>query len=469
MGGLGGAKRPFGIMLLNYSNSGNTDFPDSYREAPPQAECHYSLAVTADRRRWRARAVVTCAAVAVAVAAVAGCGPDSGGAATVPAASPRPSASPPWAETSTGTPSGAATSRGPAATTATPPAASCVNRVYGRLTEAQRVGQLFLVGLPGDVAGPATTAALQAYHFGSLLLAPSSAGVAALAGATAHMRSLATSSVTGGAGFYIAANQEGGQVQPLTGPGFSPMPSALTQGSWSVSRLRAAAAGWGQQLRAAGVNLNLAPVMDVVPAGGASSNAPIGALDRQFGSDPVSNGAHGAAFIAGMASAGVATTAKHFPGLGRVRGNTDFTAGVVDSVTTPTDPSLQSFRIAVTAGVPFVMVALATYTRIDPSRLAVFSPVVMQLLRSGLGFGGVIISDDLGVAAAVASIPAGERAVSFLSAGGDMITSQSLSAAETMASAVLARTAADPTFRAIVGAAAWRILAAKQAHGLLPC
>ena len=473
---LGGATRPFGTMLLNYSNSGNNDFHHEDRlpnglVAPPQAECHYSLAVTADQRRWRARAVLTCAVVAVA-GAVAGCVPGSGGGPTTPAASPRPSASPPR----TDAPSGAATSHGPPAadaTTAAPgtpgAAASCVNRVYGRMTEAQQVGQLFLVGLPADVASPATTAALQTYHFGSLLLAPSSAGVAALAGATARLRSLATSSVTGGAGFYIAANQEGGQVQHLTGPGFSRMPSALTQGSWPTSTLRAAAAGWGRELSAAGVNLNLAPVMDVVPAGSASTNAPIGALDRQFGSDPVSSGTHGAAFIAGMASAGVATTAKHFPGLGRVRGNTDFTAGVVDSVTTPTDPYLQSFRIAVRAGVPFVMVALATYTRIDPTQLAVFSPVVMQLLRSGLGFGGVIISDDLGVAAAVASVPAGDRAVSFLNAGGDMITSQSLPVAETMASAVLARTAADAAFRAVVGAAVWRILAAKQAYGLLPC
>ena len=472
MEGLGGATRPFGIMLLNYSNSGNNDFHHGYSDAPPHAGCHYSLPVTADRNRWRARAVVTCAVAIVIGVAVAGCG-DSGGAATTPVASPRPSASPPGAGTPAESPTDAATSHGSSATSATPDAssalASCVNKVYGRLTEAQRVGQLFLAGLPADVASPETTAGLQRYHFGSLLLAPSSAGVAALAGATARMRSLATSSVTGGAGFYIAANQEGGQVQPLTGPGFSPMPSALTQGSWPASMLRAAAAGWGRELRAAGVNLDLAPVMDVVPAGSASSNAPIGALDRQFGSDPVSNGTHGAAFIAGMASARVATTAKHFPGLGRVRGNTDFTAGVVDSVTTPTDPSLQSFRIAVTAGVPFVMVALATYTQIDPTQLAVFSPVVMQLLRAGLGFGGVIISDDLGVAAAVASVPAGDRAVSFLNAGGNMITSQSLPVAETMATAVLARTAADATFRAVVGAAVWRILAAKQAYGLLGC
>jgi len=337
------------------------------------------------------------------------------------------------------------------------------------MTEAQRVGQLFLVGLTPDRAGPVTAAALQAYHFGSLLLSPTSEGVTALAAATAHMQSLATSPVTGGVRFFIAANQEGGQIQPLTGPGFSVMPSAVTQGTWSVAALRAAASGWGGQLKSAGVNLNLAPVMDVVPPGGASTNAPIGQLERDFGSGPAGNGAHGAAFIAGMASAGVATTAKHFPGLGRVTGNTDFTSGVVDSVTTPDDPYLGSFRAAISAGVPFVMVALATYTRIDASRLAVFSPTVMRLLRSELGFGGVIVSDDLGDAAAVASIPAGDRAISFLNAGGDMITSQSLVPAETMAQAVLARTTADTAFRAEVSTAVRHILTAKRAYGLLPC
>jgi beta-N-acetylhexosaminidase len=175
------------------------------------------------------------------------------------------------------------------------------------MTEAQRVGQLFLVGPPSDAAGPALTAALRAYHFGSLLLGQTSEGVAALTGATAQMQSLATPAITGGVRFFVAANQEGGEIQQLTGPGFSVMPSALAQGTWSVSALRAAAAGWGRELRAAGVNFDLAPVMDVVPPGGASTNAPVGELDREFGADPVSNGEHGAAFIAGMASAGVAT------------------------------------------------------------------------------------------------------------------------------------------------------------------
>ncbi len=269
--------------------------------------------------------------------------------------------------------------------------------------------------------------------------------------------------------FLVAANQEGGQIQQLTGPGFDVMPSAVVQGGWTTSALRTQAEVWGSQLHAAGVNLNLAPVMDTVPAGTAATNAPIGELDREFGSDPQSNGEHGVAFIDGMASAGVASVPKHFPGLGRVVGNTDFTSDVVDSVTTSTDPYLASYRDAVNAGVPYMMVAEATYTKIDPAHLAVFSPVVMGLLRNGLGFNGVIVSDDLGEAAAVASVPAGKRALDFLDAGGDLITSQSFTPAEEMASTVLASASSDSAFRATVDAAARRVLAAKQAQGLLPC
>jgi beta-N-acetylhexosaminidase len=161
--------------------------------------------------------------------------------------------------------------------------------------------------------------------------------------------------------------------------------------------------------------------------------------------------------------------AKHFPGLGRVAGNTDFTSNVVDNVTTASDPDLNSFRTAIGAGVPMVMVALATYTKIDPSELAVFSPTVMRLLRNGLGFNGVIVSDDMGEAAAVQAIPVASRAVGFLTAGGDLITSQSLAPAEQMAAAVLAKASGSAAFRATVDAAAQRVLAAKQAAGLLSC
>lgn len=413
-----------------------------------------------DSRRWRARTTLACAVIA-ACAAAAGCGGQAtssgaAGGATSHAATKHPTAA-------AGDPPPAATS--PAVTS---PAAACVNRVYGQLTDAQRVGQLFLVGVDGDVAGPALTQAERRYHFGSLLLNATAEGTAALAAATAKMQALAPAA-TGGVRFFIAANQEGGNVQQLTGPGFDAMPTALEQGALATSELRKAAAAWGAQLREAGVNLDLAPVMDVVPPGTAAANQPIGQYAREFGFDPAVSGAHGAAFIAGMASAGVATTAKHFPGLGRVTGNTDHVANVVDPVTRPDDPYLASFRAAVTAGVPFVMVALATYPRIDPARLAVFSPAVLSLLRNRLGFTGVIASDDLGEAAAVQFLPARERAIRFIEAGGDLITSQNLGPAQDMARALLSAAQADQALRARVKAAVLSVLTAKKAYGLLPC
>ena len=114
--------------------------------------------------------------------------------------------------------------------------------------------------------------AVDQYHFGSVLLPKNAYGTEALASATAAIQGLAPTA-TGGVRFLVAANQEGGEVQQLTGPGFDVMPSELVQGTQATSGLRAQAQTWGGELRAAGVNLNLAPVMDVVPQATAASNA----------------------------------------------------------------------------------------------------------------------------------------------------------------------------------------------------
>jgi beta-N-acetylhexosaminidase len=345
-----------------------------------------------------------------------------------------------------------------------------VARVLASMSEAQRVGQLFSVGLADDALGPAEIDGIRRYHFGSFWFAQTtSEGVAGVRRVSDAIQSLATRANTAGVGFYVAANQEGGLVQGLQGPGFSAIPTALDQGRLSPAALERDAESWGEELRRAGVNLDFAPVLDVVPAQTASQNRPIGALEREYGNDPATVAAHGAAFVRGMARAGIATTAKHFPGLGRVLGNTDFTANVVDSVTASDDPYLDSFRWAVDAGVPMVMVALATYTRIDLDHLAAFSPVVMRILRQDEGFGGVILSDDIGSAAAVAGIAPVTRAIDFLDAGGDVIVSRPVAVADEMAAAVRARAASDPAFRRTVNEAATRVLRAKRASGLLPC
>jgi beta-N-acetylhexosaminidase len=346
---------------------------------------------------------------------------------------------------------------------------SCVDQVFGSLTEAQRVGQLFALGLADDRLGPAESAAIRDDHVGSVWFTQTTKGGSAAVKAVADaVQALATRANTGRVRFYVAANQEGGQIQALRGPGFSTIPSATEQGTLPPSTLRSDAQTWGTELRDAGVNLDFAPVMDVVPTSMLTRNQPIGVLDREFGSTPAVVATHGAAFIKGMQAAGMQTTAKHFPGLGRVIGNTDTSSGVVDDTTTPDDPFLAPFGAAVRAGVPFVMVALASYPRIDPNHLAVFSPAVMRILRDQ-GFDGVIVSDDLGAATAIASVPPATRAIGFLQAGGDMIVSKDVAPTRAMASAVSKRAANDTAFATLVDDAVHRILAAKAEAGLLPC
>jgi beta-N-acetylhexosaminidase len=339
------------------------------------------------------------------------------------------------------------------------------------MTEEQRIGQLFLLGLANDQLGPAEVNAIRTYHFGSVwFVEQSAAGAPAIRAVADAAQALATADTTASVRFFVAANQEGGIIQSLSGPGFSTIPSALDQSTVDPATLRTRAALWGRELASAGVNLNFAPVLDVVPPGTDAQNEPIGALRRGYGHDPSTVSAHALAFIRGIADAGIATTGKHFPGLGRVAGNTDFTAAVVDDATTATDPYLEPFRDAIAAGIPFVMVALAKYQRIDPAELAVFSPTVMrQLLRTSLGFNGVVVSDDLGATVAVANITPADRAIDFLVAGGDFIISKTIAPANAMAAAIATRASTDAAFKLRVDDAALRILRAKAARGLVAC
>jgi beta-N-acetylhexosaminidase len=331
------------------------------------------------------------------------------------------------------------------------------------MTEAQRVGQLFMVGASSNGPDAATMAAITTDHVGSVILTDTSQrGVEAIADVSRRLQDAAPNS----AELFIAADQEGGEVQRLSGPGFDTIPSATQQGTMTPTHLRADARRWGAQLRAAGVNLNLAPVVDTVPAG--AWNPPIGAMSRQYGSNPATVATHGVAFAQGLGDAGIDATVKHFPGLGRVAGNTDTTAGVTDRVTTRHDAFLAPFAAGVKAGVPFVMMATAYYSRIDPGHPAAFSPtIVTGMLRGDLGFRGVVISDDLGGAAQVAAYSLGARAVDFIAAGGDIVLTVDPAQIPQMTAAVLARAKADPKFRAQVDVAALRVLAAKQARGLL--
>ncbi len=399
--------------------------------------------------------------------AACGGGRGAGTASSSAPSSSAPSSSAPSSAPSSSTPSSASSSAPPEATGSPVPGSDAEARVTAALAgmdRRQQIAQLFVVGVPAD-----------ALHIGADLAASGVGGLFVAGRPTASAAELSAHTTawqerSGGPQLWIAVDQEGGSVQTLKGEGFDRLPSATVQGDLPGDDLAGLAAGLGRQLAAAGVNLNLAPVVDVVPAGAEAANAPIGAFDRQYGSTGAEVVPAAAALVEGLAAAGVTSTLKHFPGLGRVHGNTDETADVVDGVTVAGDDQLTAFAgtLAATTGHPMVMTSSATYSRIDPDRPAAFSPVVIgDLLRGQLGFAGPVISDDLGRAVAVTHVPVGERAVRFLAAGGTLVLTVVPATFPAMLEAVLARDAADPAFAAVVDSAVRTALLAKAEAGLL--
>lgn len=329
------------------------------------------------------------------------------------------------------------------------------------LTLPEQGGQLIMVGV---TPGALDVALLTQHHVGSIILMGSWTSSTSVLAATRAM-----AGVEGPVPLLIAADQEGGKVQRLKGTGFSTIPTAVSQAKMTDAALEAAATTWGEQLRAAGVHLDLAPVADVVPAAVGKRNAPIAALLRGYGSDPAVVSAKVSAFIRGMRAGGVATSVKHFPGLGTVTGNTDFATKVVDTTTTPDSSLLEPFKAAVAAQAGSVMVSTAYYNKIDPANPAAFSATVIDLLRSTVGFRGVVITDDLGVAKAVASVPASQRLLRAIEAGNDVAITTNAALAPAMLDGLLAEAAASPALAAKIQAAAARVLTLKASLGLTEC
>lgn len=351
----------------------------------------------------------------------------------------------------------------PPSTSSSPsPARASCSTAAAELSLRQQVGQLIMVGVPATPSA-AELKAISEHGFGSVILTDNPNSRRAVARLVKRLQRRG-----GDLGLLVAADQEGGLVQRLDGPGFSRIPSAQSQAKLSDRKLQARAERWGAELAAAGVNLDLAPVADVVPTANRYRNQPVGQLGRGYGSNPKQVSQKVAAFSAGLSAAGVAVAVKHFPGLGAVSGNTDFQARVVDRTTSLDSNLLRPFRDAVRSGTPAVMISSAHYQRIDPDRPAVFSSKVIDGLRSW-GFEGLVISDDLGVAKAVQQVPARNRAVRFVRAGGDVAISVSPDAAVKFAIGLRAAAAKDPELAAQITESAARVLTAKAGLGLVQC
>lgn len=328
----------------------------------------------------------------------------------------------------------------------------------------ERAGQLIMApmfagGNPADLS-----ALISTRHVGSVVLIGNwNNGTAAAKTAADALQSYAPS----GNQLIVSTDQEGGQVQHLKGSGFDTMPSAVAQGQMSADTLRSSAKTWGGQLKQAGINVDLAPVLGTVQVK-RSSNAPIGALNRDFGLDSNGNAQHGIAFVEGMRDAGVGATVKHYPGLGAVTGNTDFTTeGILDTTTTLDDEEIGAFNTTIKQAKPaMVMMSLATYQRIDSSAPAAFSSKIIDgTLRGSVGYDGVVISDSLS-AAAVSGIATKDLGVRLVDAGGDLACIGDTSYVTPILDGIIARAQSDPAFAKKVTASATRVMTLKYQMGL---
>jgi beta-N-acetylhexosaminidase len=381
-------------------------------------------------------------------------GPQSAGSATTPSTG--------WATPSASTRPSAS---GPAPATIL---ATCVAGRLAGLTVADRVGQLLVVGVPATAPDQGASLVRAVRAGGVFLHGRSTQPLDVVATGIGRLQTAAAAA--GLLGLQVTVDQEGGQVQTFAGPGFSIIPSAVVQGGWTASGLRDTTAVWATALRRAGVTWNLAPVADTVAPGVTATNPPIGGYAREFGTTPAAVGDAVTTVVRASSASGLLTTVKHFPGLGRVTTNPDTSTSATDPVATADDPYLQPFVRGIAAGSSAVMISSARYPKLDAAHLAVFSSaVVHDLLRGTLGYDGLIVSDDLGQAASVQSVPAGQRAVQFVTAGGDVVLTVRGVEAAPMYLALLAAVKASSTFRARVDESVARALALKVRAGLVPC
>ncbi|WP_245532425.1 glycoside hydrolase family 3 N-terminal domain-containing protein [Acaricomes phytoseiuli] len=352
----------------------------------------------------------------------------------------------------------------------TPSQTSAAQQALAGLTPQQKVGQVVMASVPVTGPEPAALAALQQLQLGNVFLKGRAyGGTTEVSAVSARASEAVTIPGSGGIRPFVATDQEGGAVQIMNGPGFSEIPAAIQQGGVSSEQLRAQAAGWGGELALVGVNVNFAPTLDTVPSAAfAPRNAPIGAFGRQYGYRPEVVSAAGGAVAKGFADAGVAPTIKHFPGLGRVTGNTDTVSGVVDSQTQADDPYLLPFRNAIAAGTRWVMMSNASYPQLDAQNIAPFSPAIMgQLLRQDLGFDGIVVSDDMCDAVQLSPYAPATRAADFIAAGGTMALCTNPAVLPAFYQGVLDRAAADPVFAKTLDEAVLKVLESKAQSGLL--
>lgn len=289
------------------------------------------------------------------------------------------------------------------------------SRLLAGLTLEQKIGQMFMLAFAGASIADAAILVREHYVGGCYLSNDNFADPEQAGRMAVNLQALAREAT--GIPLILAADQEGAWavLTPYSCPGPGNMGLGAT---WLIEHTRAMYAVFGAELRAVGLNADLAPVADVNTN---PANPIIGM--RSFGESPTLVAAHVRAAIEGLHSAGVCATAKHFPGHGDTTLDSHRGLAKVDrDVEALEAREFRPFREAVAAGVDIVMTAHVIFPAIDPAWPATLSPALLtELLRGKMGFGGVILTDSFNMGAMRRVYDPVEAVVRTVQAGADMI------------------------------------------------
>jgi len=278
------------------------------------------------------------------------------------------------------------------------------------------IGQLFMVDFTGHTPAPDVIQLIERDGIGGVILfAKNIASARQVATLTNALQEIA--SQAGRPPLLVSADQEGGSVVRLPQEA-THFPSAMAFGAAASEALAASAAGvTARELRAVGIQMNMAPDLDV---NSNPANPVIGV--RSFGEDPRRTARLGIAVIRAMQASGVLATAKHFPGHGDTSTDSHLELPVVSHPRAHLDRiELPPFAAAVRAGVGAVMTAHVVYPALDPERPATLSPTILRMLREQLGFAGLIVTDSMAMRAITDREAPGEAAVQAILAGVDIV------------------------------------------------
>lgn len=354
--------------------------------------------------------IVLAVALSIVLIVAGGCGSSSGGA-PAPATSPPSATSTP--EMSSPSPSAPDKTEEPAAT---PSPNDDIEAQIADMTLDEKIGQLLLIGLDGKTISPFAKKMIAENRVGGFILYKDN--IKSVSQTVALLNSLKAANKESSVPLWLSLDQEGGKVSRLPDE-INKFPSAHELGALKdTQHTKEVGGALGLTVKALGFNMDFAPVLDIDSN---PDNPVIG--DRSFGSDADTVINHGLAMMEGISEAGVTTVVKHFPGHGDTSVDSHYALPVVGKSMDELEKlELLPFVEAVGQNADAVMVAHLLIPALDKDYpTSISDKAINGLLRTGLGYNGVVVTDDLTMGGLLQDNEIGDAAVRAVLAGADLL------------------------------------------------